>query len=377
MKGPATVKHPAEDLEGRTLPDGFVVQERLSTTEDHTGGSFSVCYLATKEGQDLFVKATDLTFYGTDSEDLAVRLERVLSIYNFEKLLLEIARLHAMSRIVSVVAAGQIPVDVGGLPIPVFYLVFERADGNLRERLMEDAPMEPIDRLRALRQVATGLNQLHTRGIAHQDLKPSNVVNYGKHGDGLDNKITDLGRGSHREHRAIHDRAACAGDKRYAPLELLYEQPASGFDRRRLGADAYLLGSLIAQVFSGVTITQAVLAKLPETHQPKRWGDGYPQLLPRLREAFDAVVLELRASWPYPSEDPKIAEQLDLAIRQLCDPDPSLRGHPGAAASVNPLDMQRYISVLDMLVHRASLAERTKARNLAALIAAQEKAASA
>lgn len=372
------MRHPAEELEGRTLAEGFVVGERLSITEDHTGGGFSVCYQASKDGQGFFVKATDLTFYGSETEDLAVRLERALSIYNFEKLLLEIARMHAMSRIVNVVAANQIALDISGFPIPVFYLVFKKAEDNLRERLMDDdLPMEPIDRVRALRQVVTGLNQLHTRGIAHQDVKPSNVVNYAKHGEDLDSKITDLGRGSHREHRALHDSIACAGDKRYAPLELLYEEPAAGFDRRRLGADAYLFGSLIAQIFSGVTITQAVLAKLPETHQPKRWGDGYAPLLPRLREAFDAVIVELRPSWPYQTEDPKIAEQLELTVRQLCDPDPARRGYPGAATSVNPLDMQRYISVLDALVHRASLAEREKVRRLGELVAAQAAAVTA
>jgi len=368
------MRHPAEELEGRTLAEGYVVGERLSITEDHTGGGFSVCYNASKDGQPFFVKATDLTFYGSDTEDLAVRLERALSIYNFEKLLLEIARLHAMSRIVNVVAANQIALDIGGIPIPVFYLVFKKAEDNLRERLMDDLPMEPIDRLRALRQVVTGLNQLHTHGIAHQDVKPSNVVNYAKQGEDLDSKITDLGRGSHREHRALHDSIACAGDKRYAPLELLYEEPAAGFDRRRLGADAYLFGSLIAQIFSGVTITQAVLAKLPETHQPKPWGDGYATLLPRLREAFDAVVVELRPSWPYQAEDPKIAAKMELTVRQLCDPDPARRGYPGAASTVNPLDMQRYISVLDALILQASLAEREKARRLKELMAAPANA---
>ena len=52
------------------------------------------------------------------------------------------------------------------------YIILELADGDVRHRLRK------VDRqtawaLRALHHTATGLMQLHSQRIAHQDLRPS------------------------------------------------------------------------------------------------------------------------------------------------------------------------------------------------------------
>jgi len=368
------MKHPADKLVGMILEGGFEVRKKVPKNPEHTGGNFSVCYVAHKDGKDYFLKATDVTFYrGTG--DHATRLRDALTTYTYERTLLEMARMHAMTRVVRVLAAGDIPVKYGDpktgeVEIPVFYLIFENADGSLRDTMLGSAPIEPIDKLKALHHTALGLGQLHSKDISHQDLKPSNVVNFVPGEDDANYKIADLGCASLRDRPALHDSLDCPGDRRYAPPETLYGFPAHGFDRRRLGADAYMFGSLIAQIFTGVTITRALEAKLPEDHRPGKWNDPYDQLLPRLLEAFDAVLLDLRRDWPYQSENPQIGERLELAVRQLCCPDPMRRGHPRAFASVNPLNLQRYVSLFADLIHLASIAERSRAMELDRIAAA-------
>jgi eukaryotic-like serine/threonine-protein kinase len=358
------MKHPADKLVGMILEGGYEVRKKIRKTPDHTGGNFSVSYVAHKDGKDYFLKATDVTFY-RGGGDQATRLRDALTIYTYERTILEMARMHAMTRVVRVLAAGDVPVKYGDpktgeIEIPVFYLIFENADGSLRDRMLDSVPVEPIDKLKALHHTALGLRQLHSKEIAHQDVKPSNVVNFLLEAGGAHYKVADLGCASLRDRPALHDSLDCPGDRRYAPPETLYGFPSHGFDRRRLGADLYLLGSLIAQIFTGVSITRALEAKLPETHRPGKWNDPYDQLLPRLLEAFDAVLLDLKRDWPYKKEDPQIGERLELAVRQLCCPDPMRRGHPRAFGTVNPLDLDRYVSLFDALIHRASIAEHSK-----------------
>jgi hypothetical protein len=57
-------------------------------------------------------------------------------------------------------------------------------------------------------------------------------------------------------------------------------------------------------------------------------------------------------------------------VRQLCYPDPMRRGHPRAFATVNPLDLDRYVSLFADLIHRTSVAERSRAMELERISAA-------
>ena len=359
---------PSEMLEGKILEGGYEVRKRLPKNPDHTGGNFSVCYVVHKAGKDYFLKVTDVTFH-PGGGDQATRIRDTMTVYTYERDLLELARMHAMTRVVRVLAAGDVPVKIGDpktgeFEIAVFYLIFEQADVTLRDKMMAAIPVEAIDKLKALHHTAVGLRQLHSQGIAHQDMKPSNVVGFMPATGNGHYKVADLGRATHRDRPALHDGLTCPGDPRYAPPEAIYGAPAEGFDRRRFGADAYLLGSLVAQIFTGMSITRAIEAKLPEAHRTGKWNDPYDQLLPRLREAFDAVLLDLRPDWPYQKEDPKIREELELAVRQLCCPDPMHRGHPRAFGTLDPLDLNRYVSLFAALIHRAAIAERTRAMEL-------------
>jgi hypothetical protein len=49
-----------------------------------------------------------------------------------------------------------------------------------------------------------------------------------------------------------------------------------------------------------------------------------------------------------------LREELVLAVRQLCEPDPRLRGHPGEKLGHhNPYSLERYVSKFDLLAKKA------------------------
>src|SRR5204862_166519 len=95
----------------------------------------------------------------------------------------------------------------------VEYLIFEKADADIRAHLDAHADLDIAFALRALHHVAIGLKQLHSVNVAHQDVKPSNVLIF----PGNESKVGDLGRAWAGGMRAPHDDAKpCAGDRNYA-----------------------------------------------------------------------------------------------------------------------------------------------------------------
>lgn len=377
---------PAELLLGKTLDGGFTVKKKVPKRAGGTGGHFSVCYVAEKDGKEYFLKATDTTFVRTGKSG-ADGLRDALTAFTYERDILELAIAHAMTRVVRVLASGEVPVKLkvagmGEIELPVFYLIFERGEDSLRDQMQTGLAVKPIDKLKALHHIALGVRQLHAKGVAHQDLKPSNVMRFLEEQEAaaaaaakeLDHyKIADMGCASQKGKAALHDSLPVPGDRRYAPPEGLYEQnTAFDFERRRFGADLYMLASLTVQLFTGATMSAAMQRKLPDTHRISRWKGPYDQLLPRLIEAFDGVLLDLRKDWPYRKEEPRIAERLELMTRHLCCPDPHRRGHPRALGTVNPLDIDRYVSLFAELIHLASIAERRQAADLARIAAASD-----
>ena len=99
-----------------------------------------------------------------------------------------------------------------------------------------------------LHQTALALLQLHQQSIAHQDVKPSNVLLFGA--DKL--KLGDLGRSSLRGKPAPHDAMHVAGAWNYAPFEQRYAHLPADWLERRLSTDVFHLGCLVVFAFTNI-----------------------------------------------------------------------------------------------------------------------------
>lgn len=331
---------PAERLEGLTLDDGWVVKKKLPKTQTSTGGTFSVGYVVENNKRQAFLKALDFSS-ALREKDASRALERLTTIFNFERDLLNRCKAGGLSRVVHPIADGQIKVD-GSEVGTVQYLLFELADGDARSYIKTFKEMDTAWVLRTLHQIVVGIKQLHTVQIAHQDIKPSNILVYGKNSS----KLADLGRASTNEGRpSPFDNMNIAGDWAYAPPELLYNHTDPDWLRRRLGCDLYLFGSMIVFFFAGTSMTAMWESRLHPDHRKKAWGGTYPEVLPFIRQAFGESIDELSDQIPS-----KIRTEIVQAIKELCDPDPAQRGHPNNfIGHQNRFSVEQYISLFDRL----------------------------
>lgn len=341
----------ARCLQGMKLPNGWTVERLLERSSRGTGGFFSVGYIVRgPDDRTAFLKAQDLAS-AFDEPDLMRALQALTTRFNFERDLLRKCRDRRMSRVVTAIDEGSL--QVPGLEPPsshVSYLIFDMADGDVRAALDASDAFDLAWRLRCLHHVATGLRQMHGHGIAHQDLKPSNVLVFQR----VESRVGDLGRACDRQVAGPFDDLPWAGDRGYAPPELLYGYQVGEWEARRFGCDAYLLGSLVMFFFCRVSATAALTSFLDPAHHWVNWGDGFTAVLPFLRAAFERTVDMFGRA--VAEAAPGLDGELTEIVRELCDPDPRLRGHPLTRSNIaTQFSLERYVSRFDLLARRAEI----------------------
>ncbi len=341
----ASTPTPAEQLVGRKLPNGWMVEELIERSENATGGHFSSSYIVRSDvGREAFLKAMDYR-KALESGDPAEALEAMTAAYNFERDILKKCRNHNLSRIVSVLDEGKLSPIQGDPSSVVQYLIFELAKGDIRSFVDFEEDFDTAWVLRTMHQAVAALRQLHSVEIAHQDVKPSNVLIF----EDDFSKLADLGRASDRNSISPHDELRCAGDQTYAPPELLYGHVSQDWGTRRLGCDMYLLGSLVIFLCTSISMTHLLLERLNKKHHYKNWGGTYSDVLPYLQHAFVQIIRELRIELPA-----GFAGDIAELVKQLCNPDLELRGHPkNIKYRGNRYSLERYVSIFDYLAKRA------------------------
>ena len=342
-------KTPARCLTGKTLDGGWIVGEIIDRPPSSTGGHFSASYFVRSDGgRKAFLKAMDYTS-ALKSQDPARTLQKITSAYNFERDVLEKCRSRNLSRIVRVLDAGTLPSKSSGDPSDVVqYLIFELADGDIRSFINISKEFDLTWILRLMHQLTAALRQLHTVGIAHQDVKPSNILTF--HRDIA--KLADLGRASDQYNDSPFDELDCAGDLTYAPPELLYGEISRNWETRRLACDMYLLGSITMFFFTGVSMTHLILSRLNDGQHPGNWTNSYREVLPYVQHIFLEIIREIKANIPE-----EYADDISSVVKQLCNPAPECRGHPtNISTGVGRYSLERYVSLFDRLAKKAEYA---------------------
>ena len=345
-------------LEGRRLNSEWTVLQRVDSPEFATGGAFSCGYLVeNSEGTRGYLKAFDF-FSGlnVDDDNWTLRLEHFLAEFNYEKSLLELCKNRRFSRVVHAVDSGGVLMSENQplLHNKVQYIIFELADGDIRNQIAQTDELDVPLVLKIFHHLALGLHQLHSINAAHQDLKPSNVLLF----EGLRSaKLGDLGRATRKEEKSPNDHLVIAGQQSYAPPELLYGALPDTWEARRMGCDVYLFGSMIASLFTTVSMTALIMMNLDQRLKPDIWHGPYEEILPHIRQAYSEAVDYVSHEFAIAGLTGELKDRLTEALKQLCDPDPSLRGHPSDRRMQwgNQYSLQRYINLFDLLSRKAAI----------------------
>ena len=348
------------NLVGASLSDGWKIVEEFprpgtAGATDLTGGYFSIGCIAERVNgtrqERAFVKVFDLAMAtNLFPDDFMKGMKLVTDAYSSECSILKVCKDAKLDRVVQILDLGQLPATtLRTLPTP--YIIFENADGDLRKLVSRSSNFEVAWKLRVLHDVAVGLQQLHRKKIAHQDLKPSNVLIFDTEGEGA--KIGDLGRASHQGQPAPHDPEVIAGARAYAPPEQAFGITPERWEDQREGCDLYHLGSLAAFLFSGRLPNDFFRANLDKTILPIIWGGegkgSYALALPFLNAELTKFVQEIAVDFPEWG-----SEELKQIILNACNQDYKKRGDPAARARVGaPLGIETFVSRFDRLARRA------------------------
>jgi eukaryotic-like serine/threonine-protein kinase len=351
-----------EDLIGMQVENDWTIIEAIQRAgtpgaEAFSGGFFSQGYIAQKGEKTAFLKVIDVGRALSMGGNVMDTMSAISQDFKFECSILEACRSARLDRIVEVIGQGEMNPPAHWLPFNIPYIMFERADGDLRREVKKMDSLSAAWILKILHNVAVGLQQLHGQKIAHQDLKPSNVLLFESSRNGA--KIGDLGRASSTSLAANHDILEVPGAANYAPPEQVYGVRPTEWVDRKDACDLYQLGAIASFLFAGITPTMHYITSLDKNILPKIWNGNhtcdYNAALPMLQVAFAQFLAMVRVSLPN-----AIAEELTHLIFNACNPDYTKRGDPGARERVGrPVGIEAFASRFDRLSKMASIDAKT------------------
>ena len=287
-----------------------------------------------------------------------------LNLQRFERDMLDLCTVNGMNRIVRAVDYGELEVVHDGVKEFVFFIVFEKAVGDIRASA-RDYRQTGISWIPGvIHNLAVATSQLHAKNISHNDIKPSNLLVF----DVAVQKLSDLGRATCDDHRGPWDNLKEAGDRNYSAPEAWgyhYAPPMTG--RRishgyRKRFDLYMLGSLVFFLLTEQSLNTVMSIHLRPEYGPSNWTGDFDGILPYLRDVHGQAmaVMDAEVEQTYGAQGLERLDEILKSVRHLTDVDPNVRGDPrNATSGLQSYDLQRLISRTDILSKKLALAERS------------------
>jgi len=330
-------------LEGRTLNTGWKVIEKVKSKPGSTGGNFSVCYTVEKDGKEGFLKAINVLSFLNSESDIMLAMQEMINTYTFEKEVLNKCRNNNLTKVSRLLEASfeNIP---GYIVASVYYMIFEKANGDVRNHLSFTKIIDDAWKLKSLHNVATGIKQLHSIDVSHQDIKPSNVFVF----EGGISKVGDLGRALCDSISSPHSTLNFSGDGRYAPPEVFHKFVLPDWKDKVFAIDCFLLGSMASFYFTGQNMTALMGQKI--STNINILSLNFENALPYWINAYDEAIRVIENH----TKDIDGQDKLIEAIKMLCYPDPRKRGHIKNVKGVgNNYQLNRFVEIFNLLAKKA------------------------
>lgn len=270
-------------------------------------------------------------------------MTEMLNTFNFEKEILTRCGNRNLSKISKLLEASQENFP-GYIAANVYYMIFEKADSDVRNHLNFTTEIDIAWKLRSLHNIATGIKQLHSIEISHQDIKPSNVFVF----DAIISKLGDLGRSLCQTLASPHSKMDFAGDNRYAPPEVFHRFILPDWKDKVFAIDCYLLGSMASYYFTGQSMTALLSRNL--NRQINILSLDFENALPYWQVAFETALDTIKHHLVGFNQADKLTE----TIKMLSNPDPRKKGHPKNFNNHgNHFQLERFVEIFNLLATRA------------------------
>jgi serine/threonine-protein kinase len=192
--------------------------------------------------------------------------------------------------------------DRGRTEEGTYYIAMEHVPGGtLKDRILNEGPVEAAEAVRLATQVADALGVAHASGIVHRDVKPQNVL---LTADG-EAKVADFGIARATSDASLSNSGLILGTAKYMSPEQVTGDPLGPeSDLYSLGVVLYemLTGEVPFEADSAVGVAMKHVTEPPRA--PREKNPGVP-------EALDAVVLKLLRKKPedrYPGAAELVAD---------------------------------------------------------------------
>jgi serine/threonine protein kinase len=330
--------YPANKLLNVTLNDGWFVESKVVELTT-TSGKYSTCYIVSKNGHKGFLKAFDY-------RDLAKPggrdvFDRLNAKFGRERDILKKCKKLEIATVVEFITSDEYYFVEGDLNEKVDYFITEYSrDGNIQKCIENNSLIDLANKFQSIADIFHGLSELHSKAIWHLDVKPSNLLYF------IEQQLTKIADfGSARQwvgenlddDDKIEDLNSIFTTRLYAPPEILYNhQWTDDWNLYRRKIDLYLVGNVLVKFFTNLSFTALLRDEITEFDD---WNNNqnlgkFSQILPSLMTASSEVYLTIKNEINEVNEecgmplDKKEIEQIMLTIKQLCCPDPKLRGNP-------------------------------------------------